>query len=134
VVRWDYKRLTPILLALHGWSMGQLDVAVAYHQADVSTGHVYIEISEGFDSHCLHILKSIYSVQDVGITGDQYLVKGLKELVCELSQLDEWVFYQGNTIFMIYVDEGILIDPDNSKIEEAMTDMPSQFKLQDNGN
>jgi hypothetical protein len=32
---------------------------------------------------------------------------------------------------MIYVDEGILIDPDNSKIEEAMSDMPSHFKLQD---
>jgi hypothetical protein len=32
---------------------------------------------------------------------------------------------------MIYVDKGILIDPDNSKIEEAMLGMPSQFELQD---
>jgi hypothetical protein len=101
----------PMLSALHGWSMGQSDVVIAYHQADVSTDHVYIAISKGFDSHCLPILKSIYRVQEVGITGDQYLVKGLKESVCKLSQSDKWVFYQGNTIFMIYVDEGTLIDP-----------------------
>jgi Reverse transcriptase (RNA-dependent DNA polymerase) len=76
VVRWEYKQLMPMLLALHGWSMGQSDVVIAYHQADMSTGHVYIVISKGFDSHCLPILKSIYSVQEAGITGDQYLVKG----------------------------------------------------------
>jgi hypothetical protein len=51
-------------------------------------------------------------------------------LVCELSQSDEWVFYQGNTIFMIDVDEGTLIDPDNPKIEEAMSDTLFQFEMQ----
>jgi hypothetical protein len=57
--------------------MGQLDFVMDCPQADVSTGHVYIAISKGFDLHCLQVLKSIYSVQDAGITGDQYLVKGL---------------------------------------------------------
>jgi hypothetical protein len=107
--------------------MGQSDVVIAYHKAGVSTGHVYIAISKGFDSHCLPILKSIYSIQEAGITEDQHLVKGLRVLVCKLSQSDEWVFY---TIFMIYVDEGTLIDPDNPKIEEAMSDTLFPFEMQ----
>jgi Reverse transcriptase (RNA-dependent DNA polymerase) len=137
VARWNSLRLMLILLIIHGLSMGQLDCVMAYLKADVSSGHVYIEISKGFefeskDSHCLHVLKGIYSRQDAGMTGDQYLVKGLKDLVFEQSQLDEWVFYQGTTIFMIYVDEGILMDPDNSEIE-VMSDLPSKFEGQDKG-
>jgi hypothetical protein len=94
----------------------------------LSTGYVYIEISKGFefkikDSCCLHILKSIYSREDVGITEDQHLVKGLKELVFEQGlQSDECGSYQGTTMFMIYANEGILVNPDISKIEEAMSD------------
>jgi Reverse transcriptase (RNA-dependent DNA polymerase) len=127
-----------ILLIIHGLSMGQLDCVMAYPQADVSLGHVYIEISKGFefeskDSNCLHVLKGIYSRQDAGMTGDQYLVKGLKDLVFEQSQSDEWVFCQGALIFMIYVDEGILMDPGNSKIEEVMSDLSSKFEGHDKG-
>jgi Reverse transcriptase (RNA-dependent DNA polymerase) len=125
-----------ILSVIHGWSMRKLDFVLAYPQADVSTDHVSIEIPKGFefesrDSHCLNILRNIYSAQDVGITWDQYRVKGIKDLV--FGQSDECVFYQGNTIFMIYMDDGILIDPDNSKIKEAMSDMLAKFEVQDKG-
>jgi Reverse transcriptase (RNA-dependent DNA polymerase) len=34
---------------------------------------------------------------------------------------------------MVYVDDGVLIDPDGSKIEEALLDMKSQFNVQDEG-
>jgi hypothetical protein len=116
-----------IPLVIHGWSMGQLDFVMACPQTDVSTGHVYIEISKGSefeskDSRCLHVLKSIYSRQDVGITEDQYLVKGFKELGFEQSQLDECGSYQGTAMFMICADEGILVDRDISKIEESRPD------------
>jgi hypothetical protein len=49
------------------------------------------------------------------------------------GQSDECVFYQRNTIFMIYVDDGILIDPDNSKIKEVMSDVLAKFEVQDKG-
>jgi hypothetical protein len=104
--------------------MGQLDFVMACPQTDVSTGHVCIEISKGSefeskDSRCLHVLKSLYSRMDVEITEDQYPIKGLKELGFEQNQSDECVSYQGTTMFMICADEGILVDPDISKIEES---------------
>jgi hypothetical protein len=67
----------------------------------------------------------------VGITWDQYRVKRLKDLV--VGQSDKCVFYKGNTIFMIYVDDGIPIDPDSSKIKEAMLDVLAKVEVQDKG-
>jgi hypothetical protein len=34
----------------------------------------------------------------------------------------------------IRVDDGILIDPDNSRIDQAMSDLQSKFEVQDEGN
>jgi hypothetical protein len=36
--------------------------------------------------------------------------------------------------FMVYVDNGILIDPDKGKIDSALLDLQSKFVLQDEGN
>jgi hypothetical protein len=85
VVRWNYIRSMPLPSVVHG--------------------HAYMAISKGlaFESR-EHVPKSNYSVHDAGISGDQDLVKGLKELVFELSQSDKWVFYQGTMIFMRYVE------------------------------
>jgi hypothetical protein len=49
------------------------------------------------------------------------------------SRTDECVFFQGTTIFMVHVDDGILIDPDNSQIDKTMTDLQSKFEVQDEG-
>jgi Reverse transcriptase (RNA-dependent DNA polymerase) len=101
---------------------------------------VYIEIPKGFkfkgsrNTHCLHVLKNIYGGKDAGQTWNQHLVKGLSELGFEQSKADECVFFQGTTIFMVYMDDGILIDPDNSRIDKAMSDLQSKFKVQDEGN
>jgi Reverse transcriptase (RNA-dependent DNA polymerase) len=46
---------------------------------------------------------------------------------------DECVFFQGTTIFMVYVDDGVLIDLDGSKIEEALSGLKSRFDVQDEG-
>jgi Reverse transcriptase (RNA-dependent DNA polymerase) len=74
--------------------------------------------------HCIHVLKNVYGGKDAGRTWNQYLVKGLIELGFEQSTADECIFFQGTSIFMVYVDNGVLIDPDGSKIEEAL-DMKS---------
>jgi Reverse transcriptase (RNA-dependent DNA polymerase) len=65
---------------------------------------------------------------------NQHLLKGLSELGFEQSKADECVFFQAMTIFMVYVDNGILIDPDNSQIDKALSDLQSKFKVQDEGN
>jgi Reverse transcriptase (RNA-dependent DNA polymerase) len=139
VVRWTSIRLMLILSIIQGWSTRQLDFVMAYPQADISTDHVYIEIPKGFefegsrDTHCLHVLKNIYGGKDAGQTWNLHLVKGLKELGFDQSKTNECVFFRGSTIFMVYVDNGILIDPDGSKIDQAMNDLQSKFEVQDKG-
>jgi hypothetical protein len=66
------------LSIIHGWSTQQLDFVMAYPQADISTNLAVFE--GGRDTHCLHVLKNIYSGKDAGRTWNQYLVKGLREL------------------------------------------------------
>jgi Reverse transcriptase (RNA-dependent DNA polymerase) len=139
VVRWTSIRLMLILSIICRWSTQQFDFVMAYPQADISTNHVYIEIPKGFefegsqDTHCLHVLKNIYSGKDPRRTWNQYLVKGLKELGFEQSSADECVFYQGTTTFMVYVDHGILVNPDKEKINCALRDLQSRFEVQDKG-
>jgi Reverse transcriptase (RNA-dependent DNA polymerase) len=121
------------------WSTWQLDFVMAYPQADISTNHMYIEIPKGFkfegsqDTHCLHVLKNIYGGKDAGRTWNQYLVKGLKELGFEQSSADEFVFYQGTTTFMVYVDDGILVNPNKEKINSALRDLQLRLEVQDKG-
>jgi Reverse transcriptase (RNA-dependent DNA polymerase) len=59
--------------------------------------------------------------------------KRLRELGFEQSKSDKCVFFRGTTIFMAYVDDGILIDSDNSRIDKAMLDLQSKFEEQDKG-
>jgi Reverse transcriptase (RNA-dependent DNA polymerase) len=139
VHQWTSIRLMLILSIIRGWSTRQIDFVMAYPQVDISMNHVYIEIPKGFefqgsrDSHCLHVLKNIYGGKDAGRTWNQYLVEGLKELGFAQSKADECVFYQGTTTFMVYVDDGILTDPDRKNIESALLDLHSKFEVQDEG-
>jgi Reverse transcriptase (RNA-dependent DNA polymerase) len=128
-----------ILSILEGWSTWQLDFVMAYPQDDISSDQVYIEIPKGFefkgsrDMPCLHVLKNIFGGKDASRTWNLHLVKGMKELGFQQSQSDECFFFRGTTIFMVYMDDSILIDPDQSKIEQAMSDLQARFEVQDEG-
>ena len=44
------------------------------------------------------------------------------------------MFYKGNTIFVVYVDDGILIGPDNEEIDNIITSLKEDYDLTDEGN
>ena len=139
VVRWTTIRLMLILSLVFGWSTRQIDFVMAYPQANISTGNVYIDIPKGFQfegssrSHCLHVVKNIYGGKDAGRTWNQHLVKGMKELGFQQSDVDECVFYRDTTVFFVYVDDGVFLDADPANIDRAMLDLQSKFRVQDEG-
>jgi hypothetical protein len=47
--------------------------------------------------------------------------------------VDECLYYRGRTLFLVYVDDGILIDPDPEAVEQALTDIASKFVIKDEG-
>jgi Reverse transcriptase (RNA-dependent DNA polymerase) len=108
----------------------------AYPQAKVSTDNVYIDIPQGVHfkgnpkNFCLHVLQNIYGGKDARCTWSLHLDAGLKELGFIQSNVDDCLYYQGTTMFLVY---GILIDPDPAAIEQAMQDLASKFEIEDEG-
>ena len=99
-----------------GWHTKQIDFTLAYPQADAEC-QLYMEVPKGFnvsggnDNHCLMILKNIYGQRQAGQVWSLHLRKGLQECGFSPSQVDECVFYKGTVIFMVYVDNAILLSP-----------------------
>jgi hypothetical protein len=71
--------------------------------------------------------------KDVGRTWSIHLDKGLQELGFKRSIVNKCLYYRGRTLFLVYVDDGILIDPDLAVVEQALKDLASEFDIEDEG-
>ena len=60
-------------------------------------------------------------------------MRGLKQRGFKQSKADECVFYKGKTIFVVYVDDGILIGPDVSEIDQIIESLKVDFNMTDEG-
>jgi DNA/RNA endonuclease YhcR with UshA esterase domain len=43
------------------------------------------------------------------------------------------VYYNGNTVFVVYVDDGILLSPEIHNIRKCLTQLHEQFKMTKEG-
>jgi hypothetical protein len=141
VVSWQNIRLFLILAAINSWHTTQIDFVMAYTQADIAT-ITYTELPPGVnlpnlskDTHWLRIIKNIYGGKVSGRTWFQHLRKHLiHKLHYIQSQYDECVFYHKSTIFIVYTDNGILIDPSRDNIKDRINDFKAIFDIDVQGN
>jgi hypothetical protein len=134
VVSWQNIRLFLILAAINGWHTTQIDFVMAYTHADIATT-TYMELPLGVslpnlskDTSCLRIIKNIYGGKDSGITWFQHLRKHLIHKLHYIhSQYDECVFYHKSTIFIMYTDDVILIEPSRDIIKDRINDFNSNI-------
>ena len=49
------------------------------------------------------------------------------------SEVNDCIFYRGDVIFMVYVDNAIFMGPDSSAIDKCIEDMKTFFTMQDEG-
>jgi hypothetical protein len=49
------------------------------------------------------------------------------------SKFDECIFYYGNTIFLVYTDDTVLVGPDEGEIEKIVRTLSKNFKVEDQG-
>jgi Reverse transcriptase (RNA-dependent DNA polymerase) len=82
---------------------------------------------------CLHVLQNTYDGKDTGRTWSLHLDAGLIELAFIQSMWMAALYCWGSTMFLVCVDDGILIDPDPAAVEQAMQDLASKFKIEDEG-
>jgi hypothetical protein len=139
VVKWSSIRLFLTLAAVRGWHSRQVDFVLAYPQADIET-EMYMEIPRGFEyqhsrkTHCLKLIKNLYGQRQAGRVWNKHLHKGLITMGFTRSDIDKCVYYRGTTIFLCYVDDSILIDPNPANIDKVFQEFNTlKYKVTDKG-
>ena len=132
VVTWTSIRIGLILSLIHGWFAYQVDFVSAFPQADVECV-MYLEIPKGYqvpngnnDEYCLELVKNLYGQKQAGRVWNKHLHSHLLKRGFVQSEIDPCVYTKGKMIFLVYVDDGILLHPDAKAIEkeiQAMSDV-----------
>jgi hypothetical protein len=129
VVTWFSLRTTLTLSLLYDWHTRQIDFILAYPQAPIEFD-MYMELPKGIEmkdgnrkTHVLKLLKNLYGQKQAGRVWNQHLVKGLLSIGFQQSEIDECVFYRSQTIFVVYVDDGIFASPSSREIDQVINDL-----------
>ena len=140
VVTWFSIRLLIIFGIIFGWALRQCDFIMAYPQAPIECDMYMelpqgIQVSEGESSdYVLKLLKNIYGQKQAGRVWNEYLVDKLTSLGYKASLIDDCVFYRGDIIFMVYVDDGILLGKDDEQLKAAIREIQeSGLNIEDQG-
>ena len=63
----------------------------------------------------------------------QHLFKGLLDMAFTQSNTDECVTYKGQSMFMVYTDDGIFCGPDMDEINDLFSELGKHFEITDEG-
>jgi len=140
VVTWFSIRLLIVIGIIFGWALRQCDFIMAYPQAPIECDMYMelpqgIQVSEGESSdYVLKLLKNIYGQKQAGRVWNEYLVDKLTSLGYKASLIDDCVFYRGDIIFMVYVDDGIFLGQDDEQLRASIREIQeSGLNIEDQG-
>ena len=140
VVTWFAIRLVIIFGILFQWSLRQVDFIMAYSQASIEMD-IYMELPQGIKTaegnskeHVLKLLKNNYGQKQAGRVWNEYLIDKLNSIGFKHSLIDDYVFYHGDIIFMVYVDDGIFIGSNDAQLKNAIKELQDlNLKIEDQG-
>ena len=102
---------------------------MAYPQAPIEMD-IYIELPRGIKTvhgnskdHLLKLEKNIYGQKLASRVWNSFLVDKLMPIGFTPSLIDDYVFFRNDIIFMVYVDDGIFIGNDDSKLQDAIREI-----------
>lgn len=128
VVAWSTVRLMLTLSEVYGWHARQIDFVLAFPQADVKAD-IYMHVPEKFrvdrgkmvldeqaphpskQNNVIMLIKNIYGLADASLTWHTHLKKGLLDYGFKQSQVDPCLFFKGDLLFILYVDDGVVLCP-----------------------
>jgi hypothetical protein len=135
VVTWAAIRLILVLVLMYQWTTVQIDFVLAYPQADVECD-LYMKIPKGFEiqggtraTHVLKLIKNLYGQKQAGRVWNKHLHAKLLELGWVQSQADECLYYKGSVLFVVYVDDGILVSPSEMELSKELEILKNKFKI-----
>jgi hypothetical protein len=129
VVTWFASRLAIVIGIIFTWALCQVDFIMAYPQAPVKTD-IYMELPQGIQTktgnskdHVLRLLKNIYGQKQAGRVWNSYLVDKLTSLGYTAKLINDCVFFRGDIVFMVYVDDGIFLGNNDAQLQQAIKEM-----------
>jgi hypothetical protein len=140
VVAWPMTRFFLTQSLLNNWTTKQIDFVLAFPQAPVERD-LYMEIPKGIhvegakdgEEYVLQLVRNLNGQKQAGRVWYQYLVDGLEDIGFTRSEVDECVFYYKNSVLLVYVDDSILMGPDNNELAYLLQEMQKRFKIQEEG-
>lgn len=138
VIAWATLRLFFTFFILNDWATQQLDLVLAYPHAKVKRP-TFMSIPRGFrfkgstQKHVLRLIYNLYGAKDAGRTYYQFMVKYLKQLSFVQSAIDPCVFYYGDVILLIYVDDFIIAGRTVQSIADAFEVIADNIDIENKG-
>jgi hypothetical protein len=84
-------------------------------------------------THVLSLKRNLYGQRQAGRVWNEYLHEGLININFIQSQFDECVYYRKGTMFLVYVDDGILAGPSAEHIDEIIKEMQASYNMTNEG-
>ena len=127
VANWSSIRLLLIMSIVNKWHTRQIDFVQAYTQAEVEKD-MYMEIPRGFNvsekgDFVLKIHKNIYGQKQAGRVWNNHLVDKLIQIGFKQCDHDPCVFTKGQNIYVLYVDDSILMGPNPKELDSLIQQM-----------
>jgi hypothetical protein len=121
VVNWFTLRCFIVLALINNWKTRQVDFVLAFPQAELDA-NVFMELPFGFKipdpgDWILRLKKNVYGLKDAGRTWFLHLSTGLTQRHFKPSEVDPCVFYKGDLILIVYVDDMICMCPTSEPID-----------------
>jgi hypothetical protein len=113
---------------------------MAYLQAPIEMD-IYMELPQGIQTahgnskgHALKLKKNIYGQKQAGRVWNSFLVDKLLSIGFTTSLIDDCMFFHNDIIFMVYMDDGIFLGNDDSKLQEVIKDIQDlELNTEDQG-
>jgi hypothetical protein len=128
-VTWFAIRLMIIFGIIFCWALCQVKIVMAYPHAPIGMD-IYMEFPLGIQTahgnsndHVLKLEKNIYGQKQAGRVWNSFLVDKFMSIGFTPSLIDDCVFFCNDIIFMVYVDDGIFLGNDDSKLQDAIKEI-----------
>ena len=129
VVTWQTVCFFLILSILLGWQSRQLDFVMAYPQAPAEMP-LYMWLPQGYKrngitrkTHALKLLCNVDSQKQARHVWNKFMDQGMREIGFKPSKFDPCLYYRGSIVFLVYINDCIVVGPSDQSIEQLVTDL-----------
>ena len=142
VVTWQMVRFFLILSILLGCHSCQLDFVMVYPQAPAEMP-LYMRLPQGYKqngmtrkTHALKLICNVYGQKQAGRVCNKYMDRSMHEIGFTPRKFDPCLYYCGSVVFLVYINDCIVLGPDNQAINRVVTDLHAcsqHFTINDQG-